>query len=299
VTRSYLLDFLTHPMNQTVAGIVLAAGALASMPYGFDALGLSVLALAAIEVVGAAVIPGLPMFRAAMDQRATRKAREARRANLIGEIESHGGSRFLSAYVEMRRRVDSLYRTAHQSSNSLSEREVEQLEEVTVSYLRLCLADAMLSGRNSEERFRVLKRQLSSIDARLAEAPRTHEDVAQLQRAKAEYEESIAREMRMASRRSALEASLSAIPVRVEEIYQTVMMAPVEGKLSELLEQSASRLRVEEVDIDVEAYFGIKASEPARAVPAEPATTAPATVTGQASAARARRPTALRTGRES
>lgn len=255
---SYWKAFLAHPYNQVVMWAVAAAGVLASFPYGLDALALSLLGLAAVEVVGLAVVPGLPPFKASVDQKVCREERTARRERLLSEIRMHGGSNHLRAYEQMRQRVESLYRMAADTSNSLSVREVEQLDELTVNYLAMCLSDAAIRARDGGEASASAERKHRAVLQRLEQGGLTAQDQQQLLRAKQEYEEAMARQRRMEIRRTALEASLVSMPVRMEEVYQMVMTAPTAGRLSALLEESIAKLRTaEEVNFDVEAALGI------------------------------------------
>lgn len=263
---SYWKAFLTHPYNQVVVWAAAAVGVLASFPYGWDALALSLLALAAVEVVGLAVVPGLPPFMASVDQKARREAREARRERLLGEIKIHGGSNHLRAYEQMCQRVESLYRMAADSSTNLSEREVEQLDDLTVNYLAMCLSDAAIRAKDGGEGSGAAERKLRVVMQRLAQGGLAQDEQQPLLRAKLEYEEAMARQQRMEIRRTALEASLVSMPVRMEEVYQMVMTAPSAGQLGALLEESISKLRTaEEVNFDVEAAFGISSGVDATA----------------------------------
>jgi hypothetical protein len=261
--RSYWPEFLLHPANQTVVLGGLALGFFASVPFGWDALGLSVLALAALETIGLAVVPSLPPFRAWVEKRRARAAREARRAHLMAQLSTSGGSDHLADYQRMVERVDSLYALARSSSSSLTEREVEQIDDLVVGYLGLCVSDAMLSQQDGLAGPETLQKKLKAVRARLGDPNVTAEEAQQLRRAQAEYEEAIARLSRMASRASALEASLATMPVRLEELYQMVMTAPSGGDLSSLLEDSVKRLRfAEAVDVDVEEILDIKPASP-------------------------------------
>ena len=256
---SYWQAFLTHPYNQMVVWATTAAGVFASFPYGWDALALALLALAAVEVVGLGVVPGLPPFKASVDQKARRAERKAKRERLLSEIRMHGGSSHLRAYEQMSQRVESLYRMASDTATSLSEREVEQLDDLTVNYLAMCLSDAAMRAKDGTDHNGAAERKLRAVSQRLAQGGLAQDEEQQLLRAKQEYEEALARHQRMDIRRSALEASLVSMPVRMEEVYQMVMTAPSAGKLSALLEESMSKLRTaEEVNFDVEAAFGIK-----------------------------------------
>ncbi|MBK9574691.1 MAG: hypothetical protein IPO43_19215 [Rhodoferax sp.] len=273
---SYWRAFLTHPYNQMVIWGAAAAGVFASFPYGWDGLALALLALAAVEVVGLAVVPGLPPFIASVDQKARRAERKAKRERLLSEVRMHGGSSHLRAYEQMSQRVESLYRMASDTATSLSEREVEQLDDLTVNYLAMCLSDAVMRAKDGADNNGVTERKLRALTQRLAQGGLAQDDEQQLLRAKQEYEEALARHQRMDIRRSALEASLVSMPVRMEEVYQMVMTAPSAGKLSALLEESMSKLRTaEEVNFDVEAAFGIKSEVDAGRVLAGPPFAAP------------------------
>ncbi|MFZ5550963.1 MAG: hypothetical protein ACOZJX_19860 [Pseudomonadota bacterium] len=251
---SYWLAFLGHRYNKLMMLGVTAASVLASLPYGWDALGLGMLGLVAIEMIGLAIVPGLPNFQLAVNERVRREQRLAARERLLQEVMAHGGSGHLSSYDQMSRRIASLYRTAGDASTSLTTREVEQLDDLTLAYLRMCLSDAVLRNPEGGGDFAAgVNRKLRGVDERLQAGNLGKDEEAQLRRAKAEYEEALARRARIASRRTALEASLVAMPVRLEEVYQMVMTAPKDGNLGELLEESVAKLRLaEEAALDIE-----------------------------------------------
>jgi hypothetical protein len=259
----YWWAFLKHPYNRLlVLGMVSASVAL-SLPWGGDGFGLGMLALAAVQMVGLAVVPGLPSFQLWVDKRDRMRAREARREGLLAEVKAHGGSVHLRSYEQMSARVVSLYRTASDRSTALNVREVEQLDDLSVDYLRMCLSDAVARGSDKAELAAGLTRKLREVENRLGAGGLSRDDEQQLLRAKADYEEAIARQTRMASRRSALEASLVSMPVRMEEVYQMVMTQPRAGNLSQMLEESVSKLRLaEEAAIDMEQLLGPSRAEP-------------------------------------
>jgi hypothetical protein len=251
--KSYWGAFLKHPYNQALILGASALSVLASFPYGWDAMALMLLGLAAVEIVGLAIIPGLPNFQAATDKAAAKAAREARRARLLQEIEAHGGSNYVGDYEQMCERVAALYRTASDRSTTLSERDVDQLDTLTVDYLGMCLSDAIHRGQDGAMANALVTKKLKAVEQRLSQSDLTKDEETQLRRAKAEYDELLVRQTRMQSRRSALEASLVSMPVRMEELYQMVMTAPSSGNLSALLEESVSKLRIaEEVAMDVD-----------------------------------------------
>jgi hypothetical protein len=261
----YWWAFLKHPVNKTVALGMLAASVLLSLPMGGDGFGLGLIALAAVQLVGVATVPALASFRAAVDKGDRQAARAARRERLLEEIKTHGGSSHLRSYEQMCLRIASLYRMASDRSSSLTEREVEQLDDVSLDYLRMCLSDAAARGTDRPDQNGALARKLHDVDSRLAADNLSRDDEQQLRQAKSDYHEALARQRRMAARRSALEAALVSTPVRLEEVYQMVMSSPQAGNLSQLLEESVAKLRLaEEAALDIE-----QALDPAR-------TTAPA-----------------------
>lgn len=249
---SYVWAFLTHPLNRMLMLGATAAAVLASFPYGWDGMALMMLGLAAVEIAGMAIVPGLPPFRAAVDHEVSRAERAARRQLLLEEIASHGGSEHLSSYEAMCVSIATLYRVASESHTALTERDVDVLDNLTIQYLGMCLSETIMKAGRSREWLSSVKGRLQAVEEQLEKEGLDPDNVAQLRRAKAEYEEALARHSRMSARRSALEASLMSMPVRIKEIYQMVMTAPQAGNLSELLEQSVSRLRVRE-ELDMEA----------------------------------------------
>lgn len=255
----YWLAFLTHPINQAMVLGGAAAGVLASLPLGWDALALVMLGIAALEVLGLAIVPGLPSFRKVADEDARRRMRKARRERLLEEIAQHGGSGYLGSYEQMSARVQSLYRTAADAHTALTSREVEQLDELCVSYLAMCLSDAAMSQQEVNDLAAVAERKLRGVEQKLQKGGAGSAEEQQFRRAKAEYEEVLARQARMVSRRSILEANLVSMPMRMEEVYQMVLASPGSGDLGALLEESVAKLRAaEEVTVDVEAAFGLK-----------------------------------------
>jgi hypothetical protein len=247
---SYWQAFLGHRYNKLLMLGVTAASVLASVPFGWDALGLGMLGLAAIEMIGLAIVPGLPNFQLAVNERVRREHRLAARERLLQEVMAHGGSSHLSSYDQMSRRIASLYRTAGDASTSLTTREVEQLDDLTLAYLRMCLSDAVLRSPEGGDFAAGVNRKLRQVDERLSGGNLGQDEEAQLRRAKAEYEEALA-------------------------VYQMVMTAPKDGSLGELLEESVAKLRLaEEAALDIAQAMdplGAARANGLKAAPAQPA----------------------------
>jgi len=247
------MAFLRHRANQAVVMGLGALGVLLSFPFGADGFIAALLLLAAVETVGVAVVPMLPPFRAAVDKQASGATSQATRARLLQEIDAQGGSAHVESYRLMCDRVASLHRTALDRSSALSERDIASLDQLTIDYLRMCLSDAALRASQGRDVAAEIERKLKGVRQRLQQQALAPDEVQQLERAQVEYEEALARQARMQSRRSSLEAQLIAMPLRMEEVYQMVMTSPGTGDLRELLDESVSKLRIaEEVALDVD-----------------------------------------------
>ena len=249
---SYWRAFLRHPYNRLGVLGMTAVAVFLSFPLGWPGMALGLLGLAAVEVVGLTVVPGLPSFRAVVNRAQAGADRTALRDRLLREINLRGGSSHLADYEQMQQRVASLYRMAADVATSFGEREVDQLDDVTVRYLRLCLSDAVMNEQNGGDTSGTVERKLREVVQRLAR-PLEDPEKQSLLRAKNEYEEVLKRQGRMVSRRSALDASLVSMPVRMEEVYQMVMTAPSADNLGAMLEESMQKLRIsEQVTMELE-----------------------------------------------
>jgi hypothetical protein len=253
--RPYWQEFLLHPRNQLVVAGLGAFTTLLSFPYGADALILGSLALAGVQALGLAIVPGLPQFRAAVDARQRRGEREQRRRQLMEELGQHGGSQHLAEYEAMIKKVQSLSRLARSGAHGagLSAREVEQLDDLSVDYLRLCLSDAVMRGSGRHQALEKAARQAQSLEQRLADPALASAERADLETVLNQLQDALARGRRLAARRSGLDAALLSMPVQLDEIYQLVMAAPHSPTLGPMLEDSLNKLRhAERAAVDVE-----------------------------------------------
>ncbi len=253
----YWLSYLKHPYNQALSALVLGGSVVASFFYGLDTLALGALGLAAVQIVGLAVVPDRPSFRAAADRYARNADREERRAHLNHLIYVNGGSPHLDRYERMRERVEALARLAETQSNSLTPREVEHLDDLTVEYLNLCLSDAALRRMTDAPARTKLQKQARKFEQRLQSSKLDPVERAEIERAQQAFADIQARQERLQTRHAALQASLAALPMRVEEIYQIVSTAPRAGELSAMVDESLEKLRADEqVDFDLQTMLG-------------------------------------------
>lgn len=249
---SYLRAFLTHPNNRMAVLAAGVAAVFASIPLGWQGAALVGIMALGFEVLATLVVPSLPSFKAWADRDQRYQARSMRQSQLIAELTQYGDSQALTAYQQMWSRVQALYLTAQDRSTTLTPSDVEKLEDLTVDYLSLSVVLKSLAQRKDTISDGVAAKRIAALQAQLAQPGLPDSEARQLRTALAEYSDAIQRSRRLAVRRSALEATLTAMPDKFEEVYQRVMTAPCSTEMGNMLEESLSRLSMAE---DVEAEF--------------------------------------------
>ncbi len=243
---SYLGAFLRHPANRTA---LLAAGVVAifaSIPMGLAGLALVGTLAVGTEILAALMVPSLPSFKAWVDREAHHQSLSQRRQLLIAELRERGESDALSTYQHMWERVHALYQTAGDRQTTLTRQDVEKLDTLTVDYLGLFAVNASLRRRKDPTSEDQVNRRIANVEAQLRNPALGDEEARQLRATLAEYTEVLNRSRRLAVRRSALEATLVAMPDKMEEVYQLVITSPYATDMGSKLEDSLSRLRIAE-----------------------------------------------------
>lgn len=243
---SYLGAFLRHPANRTALLTAGVVAIFASIPMGLAGLALVGTLAVGTEILAALMVPSLPSFKAWVDREAHHQGLSQRRKLLIDELGARGESGALSTYQHMWERVQALYETAGDRQTTLTRQDVEKLEALTVDYLGLCSVNASLRRRKEQISEDQVNRRIASVEAQLRNPALGDEEARQLRATLAEYAEVLNRARRLAVRRSALEATLLAMPDKMEEVYQLVITSPYATDMGSKLEDSLSRLRIAE-----------------------------------------------------
>ncbi|RZJ06550.1 MAG: hypothetical protein EOO54_24345 [Haliea sp.] len=243
---SYLGEFFFHRYNQFALLGATCAAIFASIPYGWNGFALVGVVAVGAEILGALTIPDLPPFRRRVDQKLQHRTREQRRVALIAELKNHRDTQALATYEHMHQRVEALYKTAGDSRSRLARKDVENLDNLTVDYLGLCVLNQSLKPRKESANEDVAQKKIASIEAQLQRGGLPADEERQLRRAMAQYAEVLQRARRLAIRRSSLEATLISMPDKMEEVYQLVMASPYSSDVGGELEASLSRLRIAE-----------------------------------------------------
>ena len=308
---SYLKALLTSQGNLYAGLGSCAAGVLLSLPFGLGVGLLPLLLYVTGASIASLYVPGLKSFQDRVDNLFNRQQRTVAREHLCREISLRApgvvwddadasaaavpstpnptrnrqrgdkgppvaadeAAGYQSAYRRMCERVSSLKMIAADRQTQLSSEDIERLEDTTLDYLSLWLASLVTEDRSRSVDQDDVRRRIGDIDAQLANAADTPE-TRQLRRAKSDYTTLLARQSSMSTKRQAIEAAMMAMPDQIEEIYQMIMSAPYSSSISSKLDESLSKLRLQEeleqeLDVDLRDTVPSLPERPIlRAVPA-------------------------------
>jgi hypothetical protein len=312
---SYLKALLTSQGNLYAGLGSFATGALLSLPFGLGVGLLPLLLYVTAASIASLYVPSLKSFRDRVDNLFNRQQRSVAREHLCREIslrapgvvwEENAGAgaaavpntgnppryrqrgdknaavvadqaaAYQSAYRQMCERVSSLKMIAADRQTQMSNDDIDRLEDTTLDYLSLWLASLVTDDRSRSVDQDDVRRRISDLDAQLANAADTPES-RQLRRAKSDYTALLARQSAMQTKRQAIEAAMMAMPDQIEEIYQMIMAAPYSSSISSKLDESLSKLRLQE-ELEQELDEDLRDTVPSlperpilRALPTNPA----------------------------
>lgn len=265
---------LTSQANLYAGLSSMACGALLSLPYGLG-IGLTpILLYLAGGAIASLYLPASITFRAKVDADHRRQQREKAQAHLLREIRQRTPylawennesipvelnrsrrdsktatptlySNYRFAYQRMLERVHSLQMVAKDRKTQLSVSDVERLEGATLDFLCLWLGLLVIDDRDRAINVNDVEQKMDDIDQELDDTTEGAQQ-RQLKHARAEYTALLGRHRVMLSKRHAMEAAMLGMPDQVEEIYQMIMAAPFSFSMNTKLEESLSRLRLEE-----------------------------------------------------
>lgn len=291
---SYLKAMLTSPANMYAGLGSGALGALLSLPFGFGVGLLPVILYVAGASIASLYVPSSITFRNKVDTEFRRQQRTIAREHLCREIDQRvpniiwdkhlpppldlddpagrrqrgrpnplsvpgNNATYLQAYQRMCDRVASLTQVAADRETQLSPQDIERLDDTTLDYLSLWLASLVTDDRSRTVDQDDVKQRIADLDAQLQNAGDTAA-ARQLRHARADYAALLSRQSAMLTKRQAIEAAMMAMPDQIEEIYQMIMAAPFSSSLSSKLDESLSRLRLEDelqAELDDELHQSI------------------------------------------
>ncbi|MCB9655932.1 MAG: hypothetical protein H6729_17535 [Deltaproteobacteria bacterium] len=246
-SASYLMEMLLHPANKYAALGTLTTAALVSIPFGLGLGAVPIVAFLAAESIGALFIPSSGRFRAWVDRKHRRVRREQAREHLLHELRTRVGEhgKAWEAYARMRDRLASLEEVAKNRRTALTAYDVERLDDSTVSYLGLWLAQLLIEERKRAIDDVQVAKSLADIESQIESAPSSverrrfenaREDLVRIQR----------RREGLASQEAAVRAGLLSMVDTFEEVYQQVVTDPTSTEATEHLQNAVERLQIEE-----------------------------------------------------
>jgi hypothetical protein len=221
-------------------------GSLIAFPFGFGVAAIPVLCFAAAEAIAALFIPSSASFRNMVDKNKRAERREQVRKHLVEKITRRTPEGPLwDLYASLLDRVESLRQMVGNRATSLSERDVERLDDATVDFLSLWLGRLSMVERLEAVDEAALRRKLDQLERQIKDTSdvgnRKH-----LQQAKADLERVLTRRQRLVAKQAAVEAAQLALADTFDEVYQGVMTNPTSSDNSRQLQEAVERLQIEE-----------------------------------------------------
>ncbi len=244
---SYLWEMLTS-QGHIVTGLSAAAiGTALSIPFGFAVGLIPVVLFAAADAIAAMFVPNSMAFRRSVDLKYRRLRRENVRRHLLDELIARlpGDTGELSVYRRMLDHIQSLRALAANRSSSLTESDVERLDDAGVDYLALLLAKLLLEERKQAMDSDALQRRAESIRAQL-QSSKNIADRHTLQKALDDVETLIERYRRLEHRETSIDTALLAMPDTLEEVYYNMITNPNASHAADYLQSAVERMRLEE-----------------------------------------------------
>ena len=278
--KSYHLALINSQANLYAALGSLAVASLAAIPLGLVGAAIPLIAFGVGEALALLFVPDMSSFRTKVD-REERKAQRAKvRTHLINEIRRRvpitivnqqlgrqsgatitgDNARRINDYNKMIARIQSLSDVAADHRTQLGSSEIERLHEACVDYLSLWLASLIMDSREQSVNENHIKLKLADIQNQLRTA--TANNARGLRQAQNDYQAMLASRSAMQGKIHAIEAAMLSMPDKIEEIYQMVLASSFSPTLGGKLEDSLSRLRLEE-ELEHELSVDLSPSMPA------------------------------------
>lgn len=253
--NKYIKSILFGQTNFYALLATLSSGMLLSIPFGFEAALIPLVLFMAGDALAVLFLSQSIAYREKINKKDRAKGREAIRKKLLVAIEDRKKKRgMLDAYYRMQERVASLYEIAEKDDNQMTERDVERLDDATIDYLRMVLASSVIEERNKSVSTRDIKRRIRNIDGEIKRLEGSN--VTPLNKAKHSYEQLIQRQQRMGHNKVAIDAMLTSMPDQLDEIYQSILLAPGSSDSNRKLSEYVDRFTLsQDIEAELEQDF--------------------------------------------
>jgi hypothetical protein len=242
---SYVKEMLFSQTNVNTVLACLAGSALLAIPLGLAGFAVPMVLVGAGEAIASLFVPSARTFREKVDRKYRCQRRELMAAHLRREItrraeESDPNWGVHQRLVERAKSLREMWMT--HTSQTMTERDVERMEDASLDFLALWLANLSIYDRLKALNETDLQRRVAELRKRLEREPENRS----LEKAKDDIEELLSRRHRLIARRAGVEAALIALPDAVEEIYQAAFTSPAASDVGGRLQEAVDRLHVEE-----------------------------------------------------
>ena len=268
---NYLKEMVTSQVS--VLGLVgaLGLGAVLSIPLGLGVGAIPIIAAIAAESLAALFVPSSPVFREFVNRRKRMDRRESVRDHLLEELghKARPDDKNWRTYERMRERLASLRGLAGSRDTSLTDRNIEDLDNATVDYLGLWVAWLAMRERWEDVDERGINRRLGEIEAQLQKTEDAV-DRHHLEKAAGDLARILGRRKSLWGRAASVEAGMLSMADTFEEVYQRVVANPNSADAAAALDEAVERMHVEEqldfaVDAELEGLLKKRKGKQAKA----------------------------------
>ena len=255
---SYVKEMLKHPTNVYSFLGAITAAALLSIPFGLGVGALPLIAFLAGEGIASLFVPSSPRFRANVDKKMRQEARERNRMYLVEEITRrvHSNNEGWLQYRRIREVIDSLATLSQHRKTSLTDRDVERLDDASLNFLGLWLAKLVIKERRASIDIEDLVNRVADIDVKIEEA-RSPDERRRLAKARDDLDRILSRRRALDSRATEVDAAFLSMIDTFEEVYQQIATSPTSNEVARYLDEAVDRLTIEEgLDLAVEEELG-------------------------------------------
>lgn len=255
---NYLREMVFSGASRNGLLLSIIAGGVLSIPMGLGFAAVPIIAFLGAQAIAALFVPSSPVFRHYIDRKRNRERRGRVREQLlksIGEydpLKSRAGTAWVRSFADyqeryqrMNERLQNLRKVAKDRKSSLSESDLDKLDEATVDFLRLVRARMVLIDRMDAARSSDVDDQLKRVESEL-ERSQSAVDRKRLERAKEDLERVVLRTNRLPAKDAATAAQLTTMSEAFEEVYHRIVTDPAGADVADYLREATERLSIEE-----------------------------------------------------
>lgn len=229
------------------AALSVVSGGLAIVP---------MLGFVAAEGVASLFIPSSSWWRTKVDKKYRAKHRQKLRDYLERQLGLRGEimrTPQWGTYQRMRARVKSLEETAHEKMTTITDQDVERLDDATVNYLSMWLMWVNMKERQRTFSAENVAGKLKKIAVQLQNEKLGGSDRKRLEKAQADLEAINQRRASIESHVASTESGMIAVSDSLEEVYQNIMRNPAGTDVRSFLDEAIEHMAIEEnIEADAE-----------------------------------------------